>query len=111
MNVKSILSSKGTGVLSIEPTATLAAAVNTLTQHKIGALVVLGPDRRVIGILSERDIVRALAEHRRLLRAAFAAKGGVEVDTQGDGSCTRSPTRRRRFPQPPTGRARWPPGR
>jgi len=33
-----------------------------LAQRRIGALVVLGPERRVIGILSERDIVRGLAE-------------------------------------------------
>jgi CBS domain-containing protein len=63
MTVKSILSNKGTEVVTIEPTATLEAAVNVLTQRGIGALVVLGPDRRVAGILSERDVVRALAKH------------------------------------------------
>jgi CBS domain-containing protein len=62
MNVKAILSTKGTGVITIEPHATLEAAVAVLAQHRIGALVVLGADQRVIGILSERDIVRSLAE-------------------------------------------------
>jgi CBS domain-containing protein len=62
MIVKSILSAKGGNVLSIEPTATLETAVRTLAEHRIGALLVLGTDRRVIGILSERDIVRVLAE-------------------------------------------------
>ena len=62
MIVKAILSAKGGDVISIDPTATLDTAVKTLAEHKIGALLVLGPDRRVIGILSERDIVRALAE-------------------------------------------------
>jgi CBS domain-containing protein len=62
MTVKSILSSKGRDVTTIEPTATLEAAITLLAQRRIGALVVLGPERRVIGILSERDIVRALAE-------------------------------------------------
>jgi CBS domain-containing protein len=62
MNVKAILDSKGTDVFSIEPTATLETAIKTLGKHKIGALLVLGPDRRVIGIVSERDIVRALGE-------------------------------------------------
>jgi CBS domain-containing protein len=62
MHVKNILSAKGTNVFSIEPTATLETAVRTLAEHKIGALLVLGPDRRIIGILSERDIVRVLAE-------------------------------------------------
>ena len=54
MIVKSILSAKGGDVISIEPTATLDSAVKTLAEHKIGALLVLGPDRRVIGILMER---------------------------------------------------------
>ena len=62
MNVKNILAAKGGSVISIEPTATLATAVKTLGDHKIGALLVLGPDRRMVGILSERDIVRVLAE-------------------------------------------------
>ena len=62
MIVKAILSAKGGDVISIDPTATLDTAVKTLAEHKIGALLVLGPDRRVTGILSERDIVRALAE-------------------------------------------------
>jgi CBS domain-containing protein len=62
MIVKAILSAKGGDVINIEPTATLETAVRTLAEHKIGALLVLGPDRRVIGILSERDIVRVLGE-------------------------------------------------
>ena len=62
MTVKAILAAKGTDVFSIEPTSTLETAVKTLGKHKIGALLVLGPDRRVIGILSERDIVRAIGE-------------------------------------------------
>jgi CBS domain-containing protein len=62
MTVKSILSTKGGDLFSIEPTATLDSAVKLLAKHRIGALLVLGPDRRVIGILSERDIVRVLAE-------------------------------------------------
>ena len=62
MIVKAILAAKGSNVINIEPTATLETAVKTLAEHKIGALLVLGPDRRVMGILSERDIVRVLAE-------------------------------------------------
>jgi CBS domain-containing protein len=62
MTVKSILSNKGSNVLTIEPIATLGTAVSMLTEHRIGALVVLGPESRVIGIVSERDIVRALSE-------------------------------------------------
>jgi CBS domain-containing protein len=62
MNVSTILSAKGSNVITIEPTATLDTAIKMLAERKIGALVVLGPEQRVIGILSERDIVRVLAE-------------------------------------------------
>jgi CBS domain-containing protein len=62
MNVQSLLENKGSHVITIAPTATLQSAVHTLADHRIGALLVLGPDRRVVGILSERDVVRALAE-------------------------------------------------
>ena len=63
MTVKAILSTKGGEVLTIEPTTNLAAAAKLLAERKIGALVVIGPDRRVIGIVSERDIVQELAAH------------------------------------------------
>ncbi|MEA2904679.1 MAG: hypothetical protein QOG83_611 [Alphaproteobacteria bacterium] len=62
MTVNAILSSKGSNVTTIEPIATLEAAIALLAEQHIGALVVLGPERRVIGILSERDVVRALAD-------------------------------------------------
>ena len=48
--------------MSIDFTDDLAAAAKLLTKHRIGALVVLGVDGRLAGILSERDIVRAMAE-------------------------------------------------
>src|SRR5262249_26486944 len=60
MTVKRILASKGNEVLTIEPTAVLATAVKLLSERRIGALVVTGANRRIVGIISERDIVRAL---------------------------------------------------
>ena len=63
MTVKTILSIKGGEVITIAPTATLEEAIAVLAKNRIGAVVVLGPQQRVIGILSERDIVRALSEH------------------------------------------------
>ena len=62
MTVKAILSHKSPDILSIEPTATLAQAAKLLAERRIGAVLVLGIEGRVAGILSERDIVRALAE-------------------------------------------------
>ena len=57
-----ILLKKGYDVTTIDPSATLESGIRILAERGIGALVVLGPDQRMIGILSERDIVRALAE-------------------------------------------------
>jgi CBS domain-containing protein len=61
MTVKAILSRKGGDVVTIAPTASLTEAVQLLAERRIGALVVTGPENRVAGILSERDIVRTLA--------------------------------------------------
>jgi CBS domain-containing protein len=63
MTVKAILDTKGIDVATIEPTAHLAFAVKLLAARAIGALVVVGPDQQVAGIISERDIIRVLAEH------------------------------------------------
>lgn len=63
MIVSAILSSKGSNVVTIDPTATLAEAGRLLAQHRIGAVVVTGAGQRIVGIVSERDIVRALASH------------------------------------------------
>jgi CBS domain-containing protein len=62
MTVKAILSRKGSDVVTIAPTASLTDAVKLLAERRIGAIVVTGPDNRVAGILSERDIVRSVAE-------------------------------------------------
>jgi CBS domain-containing protein len=62
MTVNDILLLKGDQVITIEPTATIAAAVRTLAQHRIGALLVTGADHHIVGIISERDIVRVLHE-------------------------------------------------
>ena len=63
MNVKTILAVKGSDIVGIELNADLAAAAQLLSKHRIGAVVIRGAGGRLAGILSERDIVRALAEH------------------------------------------------
>ena len=62
MNVKTILAAKGGDIISIEPTADLAAAARLLSTHRIGVVLIRGAGGRLAGILSERDIVRAVAE-------------------------------------------------
>ena len=61
MTVTSILAVKGGDIVTIEPTANLATAAKLLAARRIGALIVRGAGERLAGILSERDIVRALA--------------------------------------------------
>jgi len=61
MTVSTVLSEKGRQVVTIEPGASLADAAKLLAERRIGAVLVLGADRRLVGIISERDIVRALA--------------------------------------------------
>ena len=62
MTVTAILTAKGGDVTTIEPNTNVAAAVKILAERRIGALVVTGADRRIVGILSERDIVHVLAK-------------------------------------------------
>ena len=62
MSLKTILAAKGGEVVSIEPTADLVAAAKLLNTHRIGVLVVIDAGGRLVGILSERDIIRVLAE-------------------------------------------------
>jgi CBS domain-containing protein len=69
MNVEAILRAKGSNVATIRPDATVAAAVRELKTRGIGALLVSEDGRRVAGILSERDIVHALAERGAALLA------------------------------------------
>jgi CBS domain-containing protein len=88
MTVSIILAGKGREVVSIEPSATLASAVELLAEKRIGAALILGAEHRVVGILSERDIVRALAE-----RGAAALQEPVSrTMTRKVSTCTENET-------------------
>jgi CBS domain-containing protein len=88
MTVKAIMSRKGSNIVTIEPSATLNSAVATLAEHRIGAVIITGADRQVAGILSERDIVRALAQ-----RGAAALDETVgQIMTRKVVTCTESDT-------------------
>ena len=60
MNVETILRDKGDWVATIRPDATIAAAIDMLNRERVGALVISEDGAAVAGVLSERDIVRAL---------------------------------------------------
>ena len=74
MTVAAILSQKGRQVVTMGPKQTLREVCETLATHKIGAVVLTDVDGRIAGILSERDIVRALA-----------AEGAGALDRSADG--------------------------
>ena len=61
MSVARILAEKGNAVVTVPPHRTIDEAIHLLAEKRIGALVVTGAEGRVLGILSERDVMRALA--------------------------------------------------
>lgn len=63
MKVSRILQHKGGDVATVTPETPVVDVVAQLREHRIGAMVVVEPDGSICGIISERDIVRALAEH------------------------------------------------
>jgi CBS domain-containing protein len=66
MLLREILHNKGAKVFTIGPDATLADVVDRLVEHNCGSLVVCHPDdpRKMLGIVTERDILRACAATR-----------------------------------------------
>ncbi len=61
MKVRTILATKGTHVVTIRPQQPLKEAARLLAEHNIGALVVVNEADKLLGIISERDIIRAAA--------------------------------------------------
>lgn len=67
MRVSNLLTAKGSFVATISSDAAVASAVEELRRNGIGALVVSSDEKRIDGIVSERDIVRALADRASTL--------------------------------------------
>ena len=62
MLVSQILKTKGDMVFTASPHETVGAAAALLHSRRVGAMVVMDAEDHVVGILSERDVVRAVAE-------------------------------------------------
>jgi CBS domain-containing protein len=60
MAVAHILRQKGTSVVTVEPGDSVQTIVDMLARHRIGAVVVVDPAGGIAGIISERDVVRAM---------------------------------------------------
>lgn len=63
MQVKDVLDQKGDGVFALAPDTGIPGAAEILSRNDVGAAVVLDAGTAVVGILSERDITRAVAAH------------------------------------------------
>jgi CBS domain-containing protein len=63
VRIRSILNRKGAFVASVHADASLHEASRLLREHGVGALVVSDDGERIDGIISERDLARALADH------------------------------------------------
>jgi CBS domain-containing protein len=67
MNVATLLAKKGVKIVTIGPQDTIRQALGRLAEHNIGALVVVDGQGAIAGIVSERDIVRALVRSEAIL--------------------------------------------
>jgi CBS domain-containing protein len=73
MKIRTILATKGMNTYSIRPEQTLKEAIDVLAQHNIGALLVLDANDALVGILSERDIIRHIARDEQALVQSISA--------------------------------------
>jgi CBS domain-containing protein len=62
MNIAQILKAKGRAVATARPDSTISEIIAKLAQKRIGAIVIVGDSGDVVGILSERDVIRRLGE-------------------------------------------------
>ncbi|WP_299561279.1 CBS domain-containing protein [uncultured Mycolicibacterium sp.] len=62
MRIADVLRNKGSAVATVTETTTVTGLLAELATHNIGAMVVIGPEG-VVGMVSERDVVRKLHEH------------------------------------------------
>lgn len=73
MTIARILRHKGADVIGVAPGDDLGTVARTLVRHRLGAVIVRDAGHEVIGIVSERDIVRALADEDGVLDGQTAA--------------------------------------
>ncbi len=89
MTAQAILFAKGNAVVSVHPEAPLEEIASVLAERGIGAVVVRALDGAVIGVVSERDVVAAIADRgagalaivaRRLMRGAVTCHASDDLE-------------------------------
>ena len=73
MQLSTIIAAKGGSVVTIQPDASVADLIAMLAEHNVGALVVSADGRTITGIVSERDVVRALTHGSEALGRPIAS--------------------------------------
>ena len=73
MQLSTIIAAKGDFVATIQPDATISDLVAMLAEHSVGALVVSADGRTITGIVSERDVVRAMTHGADVLTRPVAS--------------------------------------
>src|ERR1700759_2279307 len=87
MRIADVLRNKGAAVATINPDAPVRELLAGLAEHNIGAMVVVGADG-VVGIVSERDVVRQLHAHGADLLSSPVSK----IMTKTVATCTKADT-------------------
>ncbi len=87
MRIADVLRNKGGAVVTINPDATVTELLAGLAGHNIGAMVVVGPDG-LVGIVSERDVVRQLHAHG----ASVLSRSVSTIMTAVVSTCSKSDT-------------------
>lgn len=88
MNIGQILKTKARGVSTAHADDTIEVIAKQLAQRRIGAVVIIGEHGKVVGIISERDIIRLISEHGAKA-LVLTASAGMTRDVV---SCSRSST-------------------
>jgi CBS domain-containing protein len=88
LNIGHILKTKALGVSTARPDDSIEEITSRLAQRKIGAIVIVGDNGKVAGIISERDIIRLIAEHGAKALTLSASDGMTREVI----SCSRSST-------------------
>ncbi|HBY06715.1 MAG TPA: hypothetical protein DEH22_02590 [Chloroflexi bacterium] len=73
MKIADVLATKGANVITIQPQQTIKEAVDLMEKHNIGGLVVLDEAGKIIGILTERDLIRYAATEQPTFAAPVSA--------------------------------------
>jgi CBS domain-containing protein len=83
MAVAHILKHKGSTVYTVSPRDNVQAIVDTLARHRIGAVLVVDEGGGILGIVSERDVVRAMAGNL----AAVTPRTAADIMTEKVRTC------------------------